>query len=65
MSTEDKGGQYTMSKAKKILHKLSTGALSSVAALALVVTATNVSTCCWFILGQDELPDNAKKLRRF
>ena len=49
-----------MSKTKKLLHKLSTGALSSVAALALMV-----STCCWFILGQDELPDNAKKLRRF
>lgn len=54
-----------MSKVKKLLHKLSTGALSSVAALALMVTATNVSTCCWFILGQDKLPDNAKKLRKF
>lgn len=54
-----------MSKAKKLLHKLSTGALSSVAALALMVTTTNVSTCCWFILGQDKLPDNAKKLRKF
>ncbi len=54
-----------MSKVKKFLHKMNIGALSSVAAMALMVTAANVSTCCWFILGQDKLPDNAKKLRRF
>ena len=62
---KEKEARNIMSKAKKLLHKLSTGALSSVAVLALMVTATNVSTCCWFILGQDELPENAKKLRRF
>ncbi len=54
-----------MSKVKRIIHNISKGMLSSVAAMALIVTATNVSTCCWFILGQDQLPDNAKKLRRF
>lgn len=54
-----------MSKVKRIIHNNSKGMLSSVAAMALIVTATNVSTCCWFILGQDQLPDNAKKLRRF
>ncbi|MFZ2195848.1 MAG: cyclic lactone autoinducer peptide [Agathobacter rectalis] len=35
------------------------------AALALTVTATNMNRCCWFIFGQDKLPDNAKKLRKF
>ena len=54
-----------MSKIRKAMNKISKGALSGVAAMALMVTATNVSTCCGFILGQDRLPDNAKKLRRF
>lgn len=54
-----------MSKTKILLHKLSKGALSGMAAMALMVTAANVSTCCWYVLGQDELPENAKKLRKF
>lgn len=54
-----------MSKIKMFYNKFSKGALSSVAALALLVTASNVSTCCWYIFGQDELPENAKKLRKF
>ncbi len=54
-----------MLKCKTLFRKLSRGAMTSVAALALMVTAANVSTCCWYILGQDELPENAKKLRRF
>ena len=33
--------------------------------VALTVTATNMNRCCWFIFGQDKLPDNAKKLRKF
>lgn len=33
--------------------------------IALTVTATNMNRCCWFIFGQDKLPDNAKKLRKF
>lgn len=50
-----------MLKCKNLFRKLSRGAMTSVAALALMVTAANVSTCCWYILGQDELPENAKK----
>lgn len=53
-----------MARLKKWMGKLNKGALSTMAAMALMVTASNVSTCCWFILGQDELPENAKKLRR-
>ncbi|MDD3138493.1 MAG: cyclic lactone autoinducer peptide [Lachnospiraceae bacterium] len=52
-----------MSKLRKFMNKFNKGALSTMAAMALVVTASNVSTCCWFVLGQDELPENAKKLR--
>lgn len=54
-----------MSKIKMLWDKMNKSALSSVAALALMVTASNVSTCCWFVFGQDKLPENAKKLRRF
>ena len=39
--------------------------LSMVAAAAFMVTATNVNTCCWYYFGQDELPEEAGKLRRF
>lgn len=54
-----------MSKLKKVINKISRKTLSGMAAMALMVTAANVSMCCWFILGQDKLPDNAAKLRRF
>lgn len=39
--------------------------LAFTAVVALGITSWNVHTCCWFILGQDSLPENAKKLRRF
>lgn len=39
--------------------------LSCLARFALLITASNVNTACWYIMGQDELPDNASKLRKF
>ena len=39
--------------------------LKGVASAALKVTTANVRTCCWFVLGQDKLPDGAKRLRKF
>lgn len=54
-----------MSNIRKAMNKISRGVLSGVAAMALMVTAANVSTCCWFILGQDRLPDNAKNSVNF
>lgn len=54
-----------MSKKKMLWNKLCRGVMTSAAAMAMMVTASNVSTCCWFILGQDKLPENAKKLRKF
>lgn len=54
-----------MLKRKCLWDKFHGMALKAAAALALVVTTVNVNTCCWFILGQDSLPEDAKKLRRF
>ena len=39
-----------MSKLRRLMNRLSHGALTSVAALALTVTATNMNRCCWFLL---------------
>lgn len=50
---------------KSMVNKAGVKAMSSVAALALMVVASNVSTCCWYFFGQEELPEGAKKLRRF
>lgn len=33
--------------------------------LAMVVTALNVNSACWYVMGQDELPKDSKKLRKF
>lgn len=54
-----------MSKLKMLMNKISYGTLTSVAAMALMVTAANANRACWFVLGQDKLPENAKKLRKF
>ncbi|MDF2941248.1 MAG: hypothetical protein K0S01_106 [Herbinix sp.] len=35
------------------------------ASLALIVTALNVNTACMMFVHQPELPDAAKKLRKF
>lgn len=39
--------------------------LSIVASLALFVTTANVNGACFLIAHQPELPDGAKKLRKF
>lgn len=49
---------------KKEVDRLGDMALKGVASAALKVTTVNVRTCCWFVLGQDRLPDGAEKLRR-
>lgn len=54
-----------MSKRELFCSKLKETLLSVTAAIALMVTITSIHTCCWFILGQDTLPENAKKLRKF
>ncbi len=49
---------------KKEVDRLGDMALKGIASAALKVTTVNVRTCCWFVLGQDKLPDGAEKLRR-
>lgn len=49
---------------KREVDRLGGMALKGVASAALKVTTVNVRTCCWFVLGQDRLPDGAEKLRR-
>ena len=49
---------------KREVDRLGEMALKGVASAALKVTTVNVRTCCWFVLGQDKLPDGAEKLRR-
>lgn len=38
---------------------------SVIPAIALVITTFNVNTTCTWIVHQDKLPKNAKKLRKF
>lgn len=46
---------------KQLLIKIGT----SLASLALMVTALNVNTTCMLFVHQPKLPDNAGKLRKF
>lgn len=46
---------------KRMIFKMGT----ALASLALMVTALNVNTACMLFVHQPELPNNAKKLRRF
>ena len=50
---------------KKIMTTGNRNFLSLVAALALLVTCWGVNSACWYVINQDELPKNSKKLRRF
>ncbi len=51
---------------RKILcKKVYKNVLSLVASVALVLTTLNVNTACWYIMHQDEIPEEAKRLRKF
>jgi len=52
-------------KRKNWMNKLSGGAMNMMAAMALMVTAGAMNRSCMWFFGQDKLPENAKKLRRF
>ncbi len=49
----------------KLLYKMSGRGMNVMAAMALTVTAFATNRSCMWFFGQDELPENAKKLRRF
>ncbi|MDW5300055.1 MAG: cyclic lactone autoinducer peptide [Sedimentibacter sp.] len=38
---------------------------SAIASLALMITALNVNSTCYFLIHQPKLPKGAEKLRRF
>lgn len=50
-------------KLKRDSLLFSLGAL--VSSFALLVTTCNVNTTCFWVMHQDEIPDSAKKLRKF
>lgn len=52
-------------KRKSWINKISQYAMGTMAALALLVTASNAASACWYVMGQDELPEEAKRLRKF
>lgn len=47
------------------MYRISGKALNFVAVVALTVTAVATNRCCMWFLGQDEMPKDAKKLRKF
>lgn len=48
----------------KIWTNVGNMVLSIVAALALVITAFNINTTCWYVMNQDTLPEEANKLSK-
>lgn len=47
------------------MQKLNKFAMTSVAAFALIVVSGVANASCYYYFGQDELPADAKKLRKF
>lgn len=52
-------------KFNKVLKKLNVTMLSSFAAFALVITTFASNQRCWYVLHEEKLPENHKKLRKF
>lgn len=52
-------------KGKDWVYKLSYRTMKGVASMALMVTVFAANRSCMWFLGQDEMPKNYKKLRKF
>lgn len=52
-------------KKRNWMNKLSSRAMSMMAAMALMVTAGAMNRSCMWFFGQDEMPKGSEKLRRF
>ena len=50
---------------KKLMAIVKKGGLTTLASLAMIVTMTAASRGCFMYIYQDELPAEAKKLRKF
>ena len=70
--TLDEAGQITCEKGGasmknygNLMYGVSDRILKVIAAVALAVATLSVNQCCMWFLEQDEIPERAKKLRRF
>lgn len=52
-------------KSKNLIYNLNKKTMNLIAASALMVTAMATNASCLWFFGQDEIPKNSKKLRRF
>ena len=52
-------------KKRNWMYRLSSKSMSVMAALALMVTTMATNRSCMRYLGQDKMPEDSKKLRRF
>jgi cyclic lactone autoinducer peptide len=52
-------------KKRNWMYRLSSKSMSVMAALALMVTTMATNRSCMWYLGQDKMPEDSKKLRRF
>ena len=57
--------KYHTGKEVSVMKKLFQKCSGFLAALAIVVTTMNANTTCVFIMHQDSLPEEAKRLRKF
>lgn len=52
-------------KIRNLVTKASVKMLSSFATFALVITTMASNQRCWYVLHEEKLPENNKKLRKF
>ena len=52
-------------KIKSLVEKTNIKILSSFATFALVITTIASTLRCWYVLNEEKLPKNSKKLRKF
>ena len=52
-------------KKRNWMYRLSSKSMSVMAALALMMTTMATNRSCMWYLGQDKMPEDSKKLRRF
>ena len=54
-----------MIKIKNLITETNVKMLSSLATFALVITTMASNQRCWYVLHEEKLPENSKKLRKF
>jgi cyclic lactone autoinducer peptide len=52
-------------KIRNLVAKANVKMLSSCAAFALIITTMASNQRCWYVLHEEKLPENSKKLRKF